>query len=101
MRLLRLLSVMMLLSLGQCGTYDTVAIVHSVGASGLHCNDDQVVVRESAGGTYVAQGCGRWTEYDCVHVHYGFACLPHHAVVHDGPPPPPASFPPGTFHDDL
>ena len=41
-------------------------VARSRAAGDIPCPQDQVVAYEAAGGRYVARGCHKWVEYDCV-----------------------------------
>jgi hypothetical protein len=41
-------------------------VARSRAAADLPCPEDQIVAYRAGDGRYVARGCGKWTEYDCL-----------------------------------
>jgi hypothetical protein len=41
-------------------------VARSRAAADLACPEEKVVAYRAGEGRYVARGCGRWTEYDCL-----------------------------------
>lgn len=63
----------------------------TVGVEDLHCPAKEVGSYRVSEGRYVARGCGRWVQYECVMARYGAHCTPRaEAVVHSGAMPPDA-----------
>jgi hypothetical protein len=53
-------------ALGQCVPQARVSAAKSRGAQDLGCPSERVSVYRTAEGLYVARGCGKWVEYDCL-----------------------------------
>ena len=62
--------------------------VRYAGAQDLDCPIEQVSGYRGPGGVYVARGCGKWAEYDCISTRTEVMCVPHVAAdVHVDPAP--------------
>jgi hypothetical protein len=58
------------------------------GAQDLDCPIETVSAYRGEDGAYVARGCGKWAEYDCLSTRFDVMCVPHAAAeVHVGPAP--------------
>jgi hypothetical protein len=57
--------------------------VRVAGAQDLECPIEEVSAYEGRGGVYVARGCGKWAEYNCLSTRFDTMCVPRaRAEVH-------------------
>lgn len=78
------------LSLCQCVSSSLSNTAKSRGAVDLQCPVENVAAYRAEGGGYVARGCGRWAEYDCIRsgrgINQSSVCVAHQrAEVHELP----------------
>jgi len=79
--------------LGQCVPQARVSVARSRGAQDLECPSERVRVYRTAEGLYVARGCGKWVEYDCLSsgrgtIYADTVCFARgQALVHPDAPP--------------
>jgi hypothetical protein len=66
MRLSTILAAISVLGGLQCVPPAATGVATSRAEADLPCPKDQIVAYPAGNGRYVARGCGKWTEYDCL-----------------------------------
>jgi hypothetical protein len=78
-------------SLWHCVPPARANVAKSRGERDLACPSERVNAYEAGEGLYIARGCGKWVEYDCLSsgggtVYAGTICIARgQAIVHDDP----------------